>query len=432
MIASSSRRVFDAVDAALGANPRLVVAVSGGVDSMVLLHALSARAAEQQIVVATFDHGTGDHARDAVDFVVREAERRELRVVRGRAGNLRRSEDAWRLARWRFLRGVAAAERAIVATAHTRDDQAETVVMRLLRETGARGLAALNARSDIVRPFLPFRRRDLVAFAEDQEVPWVDDPTNSSREFLRNRVRLDLIPALERIGVLEELLELSARAAEVRDELDRLAHEVVIKRDQSGRLHVSRAPLAGLERRALCALWPSIAALAGLRLDRRGTVRLAEFTSTGEPGSRVQIAGGSEIHRHGDTLVIETTRRRSGAATPSRLIGATRFGSWRFFPGSEGVRAGQDSWWAFLPSDSDLEVRSWRPGDRMVFGARGGRRRVKRFLADARVPALDRDGWPVVTANGEIVWIPGVSRSPAATVRSGRSVVLYRCERFDG
>jgi tRNA(Ile)-lysidine synthetase-like protein len=82
-----------------------------------------------------------------------------------------------------------------------------------------------------------------------------------------------------------------------------------------------------------------------------------------------------------------------------------------------------------LPVDATLTVRGWRPGDRMRVAGANAARRVKRFFADARIAGPDRAGWPVVLAGDEIVWIPGVRRSDAATVRSGRPGLRYTCER---
>jgi tRNA(Ile)-lysidine synthase len=394
------------------------------------------RASSHHVVVATFDHRTGQHASEAARFVVQAARARGLPAVSARAPRTGRSEDDWRRERWRFLREIAHRERARVATAHTEDDHAETLVMRVLRGSGARGLAGLRARSEIVRPFLEITRKDITAFARDRALRWVEDPTNLSRAFHRNRVRLDLIPAFHRAGssIVDDLLRLSVDAARVREALDVVA-KTIVSRGDDDRLRLSLSLLRDLGDRELRALWPSIAAMAGIRLDRRGTVRLAEFTIAAAPAGRVQVTGGGEVYRHGAELVVAAPRR--GGSTPvggSTLRGRLRFGGWRFIPRglTELGMGAEDAWCAALPGDCDLRVRSWRPGDRMRYGAKGERRRIKRFLADAKVPALDRNGWPVVTANGEIVWIPGVRRSPAATVRSGRSVVHYRCERFHG
>src|SRR6185503_11764148 len=110
-----------------------------------------------------------------------------------------------------------------VATAHTRDDQVETVLMRVLRGAGARGLAGLYA-GDTVRPLLECSRDELAAYAEQVGANWVEDPTNASMRYFRNRVRRDLLPALARVspGFDDALLALAKEAGEWREELDRL------------------------------------------------------------------------------------------------------------------------------------------------------------------------------------------------------------------
>ena len=112
------------------------------------------------------------------------------------------------------------------------------------------------------------------------------------------------------------------------------------------------------------------------------------------------------------------------------------FGAWRFDPltvdidSIESANPGTTTV-AALPSDARLEVRVWRPGDRIRLSRPPWARRVKRYLAEARVALSERQGWPVVLADDEIVWIPGVRRSDAVPARSGRPVVLYACEHVD-
>jgi tRNA(Ile)-lysidine synthase len=406
----------------------LVLAVSGGGDSMAMLRAVHLVAPDRVVAVASFDHGTGAAARRAVALVRAECERLDVPLVTGGGRSVGASEARWRAARWGFLRAVAGARYARVATAHTRDDHIETVLMRVLRASGARGLAGLHADGDIVRPLLGLDRCAVRAWAESAGVPFLDDPTNDSRRHLRNRIRWDLLPALRaaRPGIDAELVALSQRAAAVRRELDGVAQGLSAVAPD-GRLVVAGAPLAGYSRESLASLWPALAARVGVALDRRGTERLAAFTMRGRVGARVQVSGGWELHRYRHQLELRRTAPTLLAECALHGVGTVQLGGWRFAPG---VCRPDDPWTAALPADAESVVRPWRPGDRMTAAGARNPRRVKRFLSEARITGPDRSRWPVVVSNGVVVWIPGVRRSEAATARPGRSEVVYECE-FD-
>lgn len=404
---------------------------------MVLLDAVArvmAPGDERRIAAATFDHRTGEHARTAVEHVRRVAGEHGVPVVTGHAATGMRGEAAWREARWRFLRAVAAERGASVVTAHTRDDHVETIFMRALRGAGARGLSALVAPSPVLRPLLEFSRTAVVAYAHAHAVTWVDDPTNLDRAFLRNRVRLDLLPAMRSRtpSIDEELLALADRAAALR-RASASAATSLIDDARPGRV-VARgvtSPDWPLAARAL--LWQTLAEAGGMVLDWRGTERLARFSAEGRPGSRIPLSGGFEAVHRRDTIELRRRPMIANVAMPLTPGQITKFGVWRFryladarFDGSESP----DLHVAWLPADVALEVRPWRDGDRMAVPGQPPRR-VKRFLADRRIAAADREGWPVVVADGEIVWIPGVRRGDAATVRSGRPRVCIVCERLN-
>src|SRR5258706_14676666 len=193
--------VEGAVEAALVSCGSAVLAVSGGLDSMALLTATSRLSARtrKKITVATFDHGTGKAAGRAAALVARQAFRRGFPCVTGRPSTIGTREEEWRRGRWQFLEQVASKQGAKVVTAHTLDDQIETVFMRILRDAGPRGLAGLYAESEIVRPFLDFSRQGLDAYARELRVPFVQDPSNSDRRHLRDRNRFDILaPVLKR------------------------------------------------------------------------------------------------------------------------------------------------------------------------------------------------------------------------------------------
>jgi len=283
----------------------------------------------------------------------------------------------------------------------------------------------------VARPFIRLARAVIRDYGNARGIPFVEDPSNVSRRYLRNRVRLDLLPAIERIRprFADEMLALAERAAAWRADVDALVRELVSEGVDGGIIRVAREELATYDSSTLCVLWPAIAARASVTLDRRGTLRLAQFTTSGAPGARMQLSGGVEVFRHRDFFVLRRSSPRREAA-PVSLDGVVRFGEWRFWPVPREER--EDVWVADLPADRHLSVRAWRPADRMRPRPRGAARRVKRFFGDAQIPGPSRAGWPVVLADDEIVWIPGVRRSDAASERSGRPVVRYACERTLG
>lgn len=433
-------RIRDEVARALAPFPRVIVAVSGGLDSMTLLDAVAHAAPDRVCAVAVFDHRTGPAARRAVRHVREEAASRGLALRVGVASRrLPAREAAWRDARWRFLRDVAREHDAHVVTGHTRDDHVETIFMRALRDSGARGLAALHAGAGVVRPLLAFTRAELESYAAECELVWIDDPSNASLAHARNRARLQLLPALERArpGLTETLLSVSNRAWMLRQDVDRWIDANVVSRvgpendasHRAGALEVARSSLESYDADHLCLLWPALAARVGLALDRRGTERLAAFTITGRPGARMQLSGRFEAVRVGETLVV---RRANGdAIRGSRAMTSTlSIGGWRFRRVSEDASAAvEDLWSALLPKGPRVRVRAWRAGDRMVPYGASVERRLKGLFRDAGVDAVRRRAWPVVLVDERIEWVPGVRRSSAATVRSGRPMAMYRCER---
>ena len=285
-----------------------VLAVSGGLDSMALLHAaLAAGLSDRIAVVATFDHGSGAAATAAAALVARAAAANGLACESGRAPTgLPRTEAAWRDQRHAFLRTVARTHGARIVTAHTRDDQVETVAMRILRGAGARGLAGLDATSDVARPFLHTSRAELASYVRSHGVTFVDDPTNADRHYFRNRMRLDLLPALRTATPKFDawLLDIAARASALRREVESLVETIPMWREPDGRWAVDRDALRQRSAADLATLWPPLAARAGVTLDRRGTERLARFSETGSTGGRVQLSGRVEVVLRRDAFVV--------------------------------------------------------------------------------------------------------------------------------
>lgn len=283
-----------------------LLAVSGGMDSMVLLDAAAKTLDHGGLTVATFDHGTGAAARKAARLVAHHALDLGVGCVTGSARRPGRSEAEWREARWEFLGDVAARLDATVVTAHTLNDQVETVMIRALRGAGPRGLAGLYAKSPIARPLLETTRAEIATYIAGNELPYVTDPSNSDRRHLRNRVRLDLLPALERAapGFSRSLLEISEKAAAWRARMEAIALTFLMMSDSPETFSFQRRPLRGLPADSLRCLWPALCARAAIILDWRGTERLAKFTIECETGQRIQLSGGVTVHMEREAITF--------------------------------------------------------------------------------------------------------------------------------
>ncbi|HET9955727.1 MAG TPA: tRNA lysidine(34) synthetase TilS [Polyangiaceae bacterium] len=236
----------------LGEQRRILVAVSGGMDSMVLLHALAHLRERLNVEVSAHgvDHGLRPEAAAELDLAESAARRWGVPFARTSVqlkpgGNL---QARARELRHRALRAASAEQRgAWIATAHHADDRAETFLLRLLRGTSPRGLAVLPAQAGVlIRPLIRARRRDIQLHATRHDVPYANDPSNQDGRFLRVRVRQELVPLLERLspGVIGHLTALADELAEPQPEFPALPEpDLVLGREQ--RRQLSRALAEG-------------------------------------------------------------------------------------------------------------------------------------------------------------------------------------------
>jgi tRNA(Ile)-lysidine synthase len=429
--------------AMLAGGETVLVAVSGGADSVALLHLLLSLAADWRLRlhVLHVDHRLRpDSGRDA-DFVRALGTRLGVPVdVAAVTVDPRASlEAAARTARYAALEGRATSLGAHrIAVGHTADDQAETVLMRLVQGAGVRGLAGIApVRGRIIRPLIELRRAALEAELRRAELPWVDDPTNRDPKFLRNRIRHELLPLLsdayqpEIVGALARVASLARDTIATLDgvaraELERLgafgdgavtlpldllralprqlAAEVL--RQAAGRLG-SRAPLRAWAHRGLAR---ALAVPPPRRPFRLGGV-IVEVS-----GSRARLAVRplARLAERAVSVPGRTELPEIDRVLEARLVGADAYEIPR-----EASRVAFDADELAGP----FVVRSRRPGERFVpFG--GAERRLKTLLIDAKVPRWDRDRVPVLEAGGAIVWVAGLRRGAAARVTARTRCVL--------
>jgi tRNA(Ile)-lysidine synthase len=177
---------------------KYIVAVSGGVDSVVLLDLL-AQQKDLELVVAHFDHGIRADSADDAKFVEGLAKKYGFVFELGH-GHLGKdvSEAEARDKRYAFLKNVQSKNRAVaIITAHHQDDLIETSIINILRGTSRRGLTSLKTSNDIIRPLLEYPKAQLLAYAKQHELSWHEDSTNADTKYLRNKIRLEIVPKMD-------------------------------------------------------------------------------------------------------------------------------------------------------------------------------------------------------------------------------------------
>lgn len=278
---------------------KYIIAVSGGVDSMALLDIL-VRLPELELVVAHFEHGIRTDSDQDRQLVAAVAAQHGLPFVFAR-GNLGvgTSEVKAREARYAFLRQTREVYGAeAIITAHHQDDVVETALINLVRGTGPRGLSSLQSTTELVRPLLHIPKQQLLAYARAHTLAWHEDSTNADETYLRNYLRLRLMPRMSN-DAREQLLQHIATSKVLEKEIT----TILLPELQS----------SALDRKWFVQLPYNVSTVAmtlwlriqGSRFDRKAIHRLAVFAKTANPGSRADIDARHYLHisKHNITLL---------------------------------------------------------------------------------------------------------------------------------
>ncbi|OWA33198.1 tRNA lysidine(34) synthetase TilS [Saccharibacillus sp. O16] len=447
------------------AGDRMIVAVSGGPDSMALLHLLHRLSQEQplHLVCAHVNHGLrpGESAAEA-ELVHEAAERLgipfelgELDVNGHKEAQGMGTEAAARELRYRFLTEVARRHQASsIALAHHADDQAETVLLHLLRGSGSAGLSGMRRVREqggvrLVRPLLRFSKEDLIAFCEQEALAYAIDSSNTQTDYTRNRLRLETLPELESYNgrLVEALNRLADTLGPEDDYLQEQAVQAFERCCSSGERGTE------LDTTAFAAL--------PFALQRRLVKLILNYLS--EPGAETDFAKVELVRRklvspedstwtldlgYGRTCTREYTRAffRLGRPEPLFLKAET----FDRKPGIQTLRFGESLGMIFreerdIPDfralaalgreeavfdadrlDYPLTVRSRLPGDRIELPRGAGTKKVKDLLIDEKIAPSERGLVPVVCdARGNILWIAGLRRSDHAWVDARSEKILY-------
>jgi len=453
----------------------LVAAVSGGPDSVYLLHKKLASAKGTRVVVGHVNYGTRGKDSEKDQRLVENLGRshgmdtKVLKMDRGEspgrahgsrgnfpAGFEREARDV----RYRFLKNLTAGSReGRVAMAHTADDQVETILMRFLEGAGIAGLKGIprETTEGIYRPILDVWKEDILRYLKTHKIPYRVDTSNLDTRFERNWIRHVLIPLLEkRYGkaVKKRIFSLGERFRELDDYLEIEARHWIrrnVKSVQPGGGREKRGakvpaknenstgggPCSITLKRVSFAALPSVLRIRifqkigfeklGLAPNERLLVAMDRAVRSGNPSARLNIGKGWELVNGYDQAVFAPAEDRKapaigdpvltveekGSVTPAQARRASASGGKEYFDAAE----------ILLP----VSVRPLRAGDRFRPFGRIADKKVKEILIDRKVPREERWGRPAVCdAEGKILWIPGILRSAHAPVTDGtkRTVLL--------
>ena len=428
---------------------RLAVGVSGGADSVALLRALAGESRELGVVlqVAHLHHGLrGEEADADLEFAKGLAERFGLPFHEARVDTLAEAqadpgsskhaetiEEAARRLRYRWFRQLMAEGKVdAVATAHTLDDQAETVLAKFLRGAWTEGFSGIHpvlefAEGRIIRPFLGTTRAEIETYLRELNQPWREDSSNRHLTFTRNRIRHELLPLLE--GWNPRLREHLSKMAELaRDEEEwwqaevaRIAPQVILTgrpvrgggRAASDGVAIDVTRLAELPVALQRRLIRHAAAQLGAAPDFSATETLRALALSGRASQKCELATGLRAERSHRELRVTLGPAAVGSpevaaeyavAIPGEMD-APAFGIRLKVTRTESNQGDASA-------TKTATLRTWKPGDRVRVRYSGGDRKVKEVLERMKVTGSGRAAWPVLEFDGRIVWMKGIELEP--------------------
>lgn len=378
----------------------VVCAVSGGADSVALLFGLYLLREKLgfSLEAAHFNHHLRGEESDADEAFVRELCCRYQiplhlggeQVQPGSKG----LEAAARDARYRFLRGLPGK----IATAHTADDNAETLLMHLLRGTGLKGLGAIApVNGPVIRPMLDITRQEVESFLAEYSLPHREDSSNHTDDFLRNRIRREIMPLFRREN---PSFSLSVSAMAQRLRLDEELLQQQLQPQMPTVSHLRQMPPA-LRSRYLERFLKE----CGIPEPEQSHLEAAQkLVFSNRPSARADFPGGKVIARNYDSLELRRSDPPPGEAILA-VPGVTELPDWGIRVTCQEADSGQ----GLLPVGR-LVVRSRRAGDSIRLP--GGTKTLKKWMIDQKISAANRDYLPIIADDLGVIWVPGIGLHP--------------------
>lgn len=423
----------------LSGGETIVVGVSGGVDSIVLLQLLHrfVKTFGGHLVIAHLNHGLrGEEADRDEDFVCSMARKYglpfktrkvNLKSIAGEGGlNI---QDAGRKERYSFFADVIKEARGDkIAVGHNADDQAETVMMRVIRGTGVKGLGGVPpVRDNIIRPLIDFDRQEIESYAQREKIEYIEDSSNRDRKYMRNRIRHEMMPLLKSFNpnICRELGMLSLIARDVDSYLDEMAGRALndVRCENDGKrdgVLLNRASLSSMPSPVKSKMiFRVLEELSGEAMGFFSThiLDVESLVARGVSGASINLPKrikavieyeNVRFYHHGrlgDDISFSRSLNLSGI-TAIAEAGVELKAEKVDYRGEVGNKEA-----VFIDMDKvshPLEVRNFINGDRLILKGMKGRKKLKDFFIDEKIPREMRASIPLLISGGEILWVVGL------------------------
>ncbi len=435
----------------------VLAAVSGGPDSVFMLHVLAGLQKEFgfELKVAHLDHQfRGDESAADAEFVEDLAARLGLPCFTDREdvpqfllSNAMSKQEAARMLRYRFLVKTSKLEYCQrIAFGHHADDQSETVLMRILRGAGPDGLAGIPPKRDgiIIRPILDIRRSEIMTYLDERDLDYRTDSSNLGTDYTRNRVRHELLPVLETYNpnISRSLVNLGTMMSSVAAHYDHLTDDAllrVVKNTTIGQIALDSGTFGGYDeslrrsivRRVVADLRPDLTALPFLHVENVLNLALRGEIGTGVelPGRiQVRLDHSGIIFQEGDGLpklpTAELPVPGSVVFQDARLEILSRITPWEELGATVSSTDHDTAYFDLDQLSLPLTVRARRKGDRFHPFGMEGTKTLKEFFIDEKIAWSFRDEVPLICDDSGILWVVGMRRARAAPVTEKTKRVL--------
>lgn len=404
---------------------KAILAVSGGVDSVVLLDLALKIIPAKNLIVAHVNHGLRTEADRDGKFVEKLAVQNNLTFYSKKIKMIGKSEAEARQKRYQFLREVKEETKAsYIITAHHLNDQLETILLNMVRGVGPLNFWGMREMENgILRPLLSFKKVDLINYAKKENLKWHEDKTNQNLNYVRNRIRNKVVPVFEEIN--PKFFETFAKEVEVGQKFETKLEKMVNKSEQKIRRGNT------LDLKAFKKLEPVLQSTIIYKMlkemvnKREVTSKNIEvvFDIMSKKGNKKTEIGGFTISKNYDKITFGHKAKKSQKNSKFYPGKAIVFNEFKIKSRLGEGKATKNNILLDPAIAYNLNIRTWKPGDRIITSC--GTKKIQDIFVDAKISTEKRRAWPIlVDKTGRIYWLPLLAASKEAKKSSKNSLII--------